>query len=320
MLFHEGRYLYCESRHQRGIVLRQARTIHGIAADPGVCIWTAPATGPCSHAVWAPELHLINGKWYIYFAADNGRNENHRMWVLESEGSDPLGPYRCHGPLRTSGWAIDGTILTNEDGSLYFIWSGWPGRTNGQQNLYIAPMKNPLELAGPRVLIAVPDQPWERVAMPICEGPQILSRDGSVFIIYSASGSWTPDYCLGMLANHDGDFLNPKSWSKRGPVFQNTEHVWGIGHCSFVKSPCSTEDWIVYHSKSRKDHGWEDRDVHAKRFHWTMDGYPDFGEPVPRGVPHQPLPMLNQPMTAIPSFVDGMPMPASIREAITNNA
>ncbi|HEY0455636.1 MAG TPA: family 43 glycosylhydrolase, partial [Verrucomicrobiae bacterium] len=194
-----------------------------------------------------------------------------------------FGPYYCHDPLETSGWAIDGTPLTLNDGRMFFIWSGWPGKRNGKQNLYIAPMKSPTEMAGPRVLIATPEQPWERVAMPICEGPQVLKNGKKVFIVYSASGSWTPDYCLGLLSNESGDVLNPAAWTKRGPVFQKTEHVWGLGHCSFVKSPCQREDWIIYHSKSRKEHGWEDRDVHAKRFSWTPDGYPDFGEPMPRG-------------------------------------
>jgi len=103
-----------------------------------------------------------------------------------------------------------------------------------------------------------------------------------IFIVYSASASWTVDYCLGMLVNRGGDVLNPKAWEKRGPVFQKTEHVWGVGHCSFVTSPCQTEDWIVYHSKSSRKEGWTDRDIHAKRFHWTQDGLPDFGQPVCR--------------------------------------
>jgi GH43 family beta-xylosidase len=308
MIFHEGQYLYCESRLQRNIYVRRASSIHEIANDPGACVWTAPDKGPCCHGVWAPELHLINGKWYIYFAADNGRNASHRMWVLESAGNDPFGPYECRGSLKTSGWAIDGTMFTADDGRMFFLWSGWPGRVNGCQNLYIAPMKSPIELAGPRVLIATPDQPWEQVEMPICEGPQVLTRDGNVFVIYSASGSWSPDYCLGMLSHRGGDFLDPAAWTKsRGPVFQKTEHVWGLGHCSFVKSPCQTEDWIIYHSKSRKEHGWEDRDVHAKRFSWGPDGAPDFGVPVPRGVPHHQFPLLTPNLT-VPSLVDGMPV------------
>jgi GH43 family beta-xylosidase len=144
-------------------------------------------------------------------------------------------------------------------------------------------MKDPVTLAGPRALLCTPEQPWERKAMPICEGPQVLQRNGELFIIYSASGSWTPDYCLGLLHNRTEEVMNPAAWQKHGPVFQSTEQVWGIGHCSFVKSLCQTEDWILYHSKSAKEHGWMDRDVHAKRFTWTKEGLPDFGAPPPRG-------------------------------------
>jgi GH43 family beta-xylosidase len=108
MIFHGGFYYYSESRENRRIFIRRSHTIAGIEADPGKCVWTAPVAGQNSDHIWAPELHLIDGKWFIYYAADDGRNENHRMWVLESEGSDPRGRYRCHGRLETGGWAIDG--------------------------------------------------------------------------------------------------------------------------------------------------------------------------------------------------------------------
>jgi GH43 family beta-xylosidase len=288
MIHHGGYYYYSETRNRRQIFIRRSRTIASIGQDAGICVWTAPSRGMNSDNVWAPELHLINGKWYIYYAADDGQNDNHRMWVLESEGPDPRGKYTCRGKLDTAGWAIDGTVLTNGDGRNYFLWSGWPGKKDGQQNIYIAPMKNPLTISGSRVLIATPDQPWERKAMPICEGPQVLRRNGDIFIVYSASGSWTPDYCLGMLHNRTGNLLNPADWSKHGPVFKKTEQVWGVGHCSFVKSLCQTEDWIVYHSKTKREHGWEDRDVHAKRFDWSSDGFPDFGTPLPRSAPVVP--------------------------------
>jgi len=286
MIFHGGYYYYSESRNKRSIIIRRSRTIAGIGQDDGICVWRAPVRGKNSDNLWAPELHLIDGRWFIYYAADDGENENHRMWVLESETSDPRGKYRCRGPLETGGWAIDGTILTLDYGQKYFLWSGWPGKRDGQQNIYIAPMKDPATVSGSRVLIASPTQTWERVAMPICEGPQVLKRNGDIFVVYSASGSWTPDYCLGLLHNKTSDVLNPETWVKHGPVFRKTEQVWGVGHCSFVKSLCQTEDWIIYHSKSSHRPGWEDRDVHAKRFAWASDGFPDFGEPEPR---HEPL-------------------------------
>jgi GH43 family beta-xylosidase len=283
MIFHGGFYYYTESRERRQIWIRRSSSIGGIGQDPGVCVWTAPLRGPNSNNVWAPELHLIDGRWYIYFAADDGHNRNHRMFVLEADGANPFGPYRCHGPLETGGWAIDGTVLTRADGRRFLVWSGWPGKRNVQQHLYIAPLRTPTQVSGARVEIARPDRPWERVAMPICEGPQILRRNGDLFIVYSASGSWTPDYCLGMLHNKTGEVLNPAAWVKHGPVFKKTDQVWGVGHCSFVKSLCQTEDWIIYHSKSSLAPGWEDRDVHAKRFTWNSDGFPDFGDPQPRG-------------------------------------
>ncbi len=286
MIFHGGYYYYSESRHKRQIFIRRSRTIVGIGQDPGVCVWRAPAQGRNSDNLWAPELHLIDGKWFIYYAADDGRNENHRIWVLECQDSDPCGKYVCRGRLDTGGWAIDGTVLTrDEDGRKFCLWSGWPGRRNGRQNLYIAPMKDPVTISGPRVMIATPDQPWERAAMPICEGPQVLKRNGDIFVVYSASASWTADYCLGLLHNPTRDLLNPAAWVKHGPVFRKTDQVWGVGHCSFVKSLCQTEDWIIYHAKSSRSPGWEDRDVHAKPFNWSSDGFPDFGCPAPRNRP-----------------------------------
>ena len=231
MIYHGGYYYYCESRNKRHIYIRRSRTIAGIGNDPGVRVWTAPTRGGNCDNLWAPELHLIDGRWYIYYAADDGKNENHRMWVIEAEGSNPMaGKYRCRGQLHSSGWAIDGTVLTLDDDRRFFIWSGWPGKRDGVQNLYIAPMRDPLTISAPRVMIAAPTQSWERVAMPICEGPQVLRRNGDVFIVYSASASWTPDYCLGMLHNKTNDMLNPANWVKHGPVFQKTDQVWGVGH------------------------------------------------------------------------------------------
>jgi GH43 family beta-xylosidase len=281
MILHEGFYYYCESRNERTIHVRKSKSILEIGNDDGVKVWTPPVSGPNSKNVWAPELHLVNGKWYIYYAADDGSNENHRMWVLESESADPQGNYRSLGSVETGGWAIDGTLL-EVDGRLHMVWSGWPGKVDGQQNLYIARMENPFTIGSPRQLLTTPDQPWERHAMPICEGPQVLKRNGHIFIVYSASASWTEEYCLGMLLTTSKDVMDAGAWKKVGPVFQKTETVWGVGHCSFIKGANTpAEDWIVYHAKSKRAKGWHDRHIHAQRFTWRLDGLPDFGMPSP---------------------------------------
>ncbi len=285
---HNGTYFYCESRNQDSIYIRSASCFTTLGMAEGRKVWSAPKTGPNCNAVWAPELHRLNGKWYIYYAADGGLNENHRMFVLEGTSDDPMGEYICRGELQTDGWAIDGTVLTMENGQLYFIWSGWPGKVNGQQNLYIAPMRNPWTLSSHRMLLTTPDRSWEQVDMAICEGPQVLKKNGKLFIIYSASGSWSVDYCLGMLVFRGGDILNRSNWEKVGPVFHKTDFVYGVGHCSFVQSQDESEDWIVYHVKSKVKKGWNDRNVHAQRFTWDEKGFPHFGSPIRAGALIEP--------------------------------
>nr|WP_158305430.1 glycoside hydrolase family 43 protein [Opitutus terrae] len=288
VLFHDGLYHYCEST-PAGIFLRSAANFVDLARAPRRWVWTPPARGLMAKNLWAPELHQLDGRFYIYFAADDGRNANHRMWVLSA--SDLGGPFLLVGQLETGGWAIDGTVFPLH-GERYFVWSGWPGRRNGQQNLYLARMRSPLALEGPRVLLTTPDQPWERRGLPLCEGPQVLQHHGRTFLVYSASGSWTEDYCLGLLSLEGFDVLDPRSWRKRGPVFHKTAHAWGVGHCGFATTPDGNEHWLLYHAKTSRQPGWIDREVRAQRFTWSSVGEPVFGEPVARTLA-QPRPAVD---------------------------
>lgn len=304
--YHAGNYYYCESS-SGGVFLRVASELAGLADAPAKRVWTPPAQGPMSKNIWAPELHLLDGKAYIYVAADDGDNATHRMGVLVAETDDVAGPYRLEAVLDTEGWAIDGTVLTLGDGRRFFIWSGWPGKKDGRQNLYISAMKSPTELVGGRVLIKRPDQAWERRAMPICEGPQVLQRDGKTFVIYSASGSWTADYCLGMIVLEDGaDPMSADNWVSAGQVFARNRYAYGVGHCGFATSPDGREDWLVYHAKTVATNGWGDREVRAQPFTWDARGWPVFGEPVD---PVLPLvhPVRDEPALASTSIPERAP-------------
>jgi GH43 family beta-xylosidase len=116
--------------------------------------------------------------------------------------------------------------------------------------------------------------------MPINEGPEALVHAGVLRIVYSASGSWTDDYCYGMLTLHGSDPLDRDVWQKSAkPVFASTDAVFGPGHGSFVRSPDGREDWMVYHSARYAGAGW-DRVIDAQRFSWRADGTPDFGRPL----------------------------------------
>ena len=286
-------YLLAESR-DGGIWLTESPTddLTGLASGTSHKIWTYPSTGPDSMDVWAPELHRIGDRWYVYFAATtaDGDNANHRMFVLESASDDPMSAYTDRGRISDAAdrWAIDGTTFSWH-GKDYFVWSGWPGATDGQQNLYIARMASPTRIEGTGVLLSSPTLPWERKGMPIEEGPEALVHGGRLMLVYSASGSFTDDYCLGMLRLTGGDPLDPSSWTKSAkPVFASDADVTAPGHASFTTSPDGKQDWIVYHSARYPGAGW-DRVIDTQRFTWHADGTPDFGEPIGSSTP-QALP------------------------------
>lgn len=283
----QGNYYYCQSR-RGGVSVNKSARLLDIGRGRPAQVWTPPRGKDYSKELWAPELHYLRGKWFIYVAADDGDNANHRMYVLEGTSQDPQGPFVLRGRIAapTDRWAIDGTVLRMPDDKLYFIWSGWDGTENVAQNLYIAPMSDPVTISGERVCISRPEHDWERHETPLVnEGPQALWNGDKLFIIYSASGSWADHYCLGQLTWTGGNVLDSKSWVKKPtPVFSGTDKVISPGHASFVKSRDGKEDWIIYHTAKFRGAGWN-RQVQVQRFSWNSDGSPDFGQPVVVGLP-----------------------------------
>lgn len=292
---HSDGYYYMTVSTGINVTLWRSRSLSGLGGGEKKIVWTPPAFGPSSKNFWAPELHHVNGKWYIYAAADDGRWENHRMYAFENPNADPFqGEFVERGKVfdpKADKWAIDATLL-NLKGKLYFIWSGWEGDENVHQILYIAAMSDPVTLSGPRVEISRPRHAWETIGsdfskrLPtVNEGPEVLIRGDAVHIVYSAGGSWTDDYCLGLLtAKLNSNLLSPSSWKKHDqPIFQRGNGVRAPGHCSFVKSSDGKEDWLVYHAARYPGANWN-RHVRIQPFAWN-NGVPQFGRPSDPNVP-----------------------------------
>jgi GH43 family beta-xylosidase len=292
-------YYYCNATRDGRIEVWRSNS--PLTREDPATVWTPPAHGWNSRQVWAPELHHIAGRWYIYYSASDGRNANHRMGVLRATSDDPQGTYEDLGQLYTGDdvtsrtnnrWAIDGTVLQLR-GQLYFIWSGWQDDRD-VQHLYIAEMSDPATISSSRMQLCANNcHAWEHVGEDrgergLHEGPAILRRHGRVFLIYSASGSWQHTYKLGMLwMDSDADPMDPASWTKHDqPVFESTDEVFGVGHCSFTTTP-DGQDVMLYHAKKSRRDGW-DRRVHAQLFDWDEDGLPAFGQPIMPGQPIRP--------------------------------
>ena len=301
---HNGKYYWTLTDTNRGVAVWCSDSPVSLGDRKLGCrkiVWRAPATGDYSQEIWAPELHFLDGRWYIYVAASNGRNAKHHMIVLESATDDPMSDYTFKAtlytgdsddPRRRNRWAVDGTVFTH-NGRRYFIWSGWQD-WRAIQWLYAAPMSNPWTISGNRVrLCANDDYQWEHVGDSLQRpaynaAPQILQHGGRTFLVYSASASWQATYKLGLLELIGDDPLAPGAWRKYpAPVFAPTQTTFGVGHAVFTKSPDGKQDWMIYHAKEERKDGWS-RLIFAQPFTWTKDGFPNFGKPVARG---QPLPL-----------------------------
>ena len=299
--YHKGYYYYTHTMRDR-LVLWKTKSLSDLKTAESKTIWIAPKDTEYSASIWAPEFHFIDGKWYVYFAADNGSNDTHRMYVLENNSENPFeGEWIFKGKVaaQTDNWAIDGNVFKFNK-QLYMIWSGWEGNTNGQQNIYIAKMKNPTQIDGDRVLISSPGNPWElhgtlhnngnTEQVNVNEGPQFLSHKNKAFIVFSASGCWTDYYSLGLLTFTGKDnLLDASAWVKSDkPILEQSAKtkVYAPGHNSFFKSPNGKEDWILYHANSNPGDGCSGkRSPRMQQIKWDKNGFPVIGEPTAEGVP-----------------------------------
>ncbi|AZM64944.1 MULTISPECIES: family 43 glycosylhydrolase [unclassified Streptomyces] len=250
-------------------------------ADP-ITVWR-DSDPSRNRNLWAPEFYRFGNRWYLYYTADDGVDEHHRLYVLESQRDDPAGPYRFKAklapPNHADDFAIDAGIL-QLGGRLYLAYSG----VNRYQHngLNIAPMSDPYTVSGDAVAIdAAGGCPEVR------EGPEFLYRNGRVWMTYSTCDTGKPDYQVWMMSMPLGaNPLVPGNWRQHdGPVFARADDrgVFGPGHHAFFRSPDGTEDWIVHHAKTTSQYTYSDRTTRAQKFTWRADGSPDFGRPLALG-------------------------------------
>ena len=276
------------------IVLRRATTIQGLSTAPETVIWTKHATGAMGSHIWAPEIHFINGKWYVYFAA--GRADDVwkiRMYVLESGSANPLtGGWTEKGQIATptDSFALDATTFT-VNGTRYLSWAQKDPAIATNSNVYIAKLADPWTLAGTPVRLTVPTYGWETAGYKVNEGPAFIQHGNKVFLSYSASAT-DSNYCLGLLsASASANLLDPASWTKSAtPVFTTDAATgqYGPGHNSFTTSEDGRSDIVVYHDRNYKDITGDplndpNRRTRVQKLYWNADGTPNFGIPVADG-------------------------------------
>ena len=285
----EGGWFYFMATRGDRLAIRRTRDLGRLAEADEVVVWRPPAEGPNAVSIWAPELHRIGDRWYIYYtAAARGHDDDaHRgVFVLENAAADPLtGSWIDRGRVETRLPGIDGTVFAAA-GRRWFVYSAYDGPDSV---LAIAPMASPWTLAAPEAVIARPDAAWERQGgRQILEGPAFLrGPGGGVFLAYSGSACWSDDYALGLLRLRRGaDPMRAESWVKAPrPVLAKVPgaSVHAPGHNAFFNDGRG-EDWIVYHANDGAGLGCgAKRAPRVQRMRWR-GGVPVFPVPARAGV------------------------------------
>lgn len=284
----DGKYYFTASvpEYDR-IELRGSSTLDGLAEADRITVWEKHPTGIMSIHVWAPELHYIEGKWFIYFAAgDRSDIWAIRPYVLECSGQDPLkdewmerGQMQAADEFSFRDFSLDMTVFENH-GKWYCVWAEKVNVGKKISNLYIAELESPTKLATAQVLLTAPDYDWERVDFWVNEGPAIIGHDGTLYLTYSASATGTC-YCMGMLSIPENeDLLDPRAWKKsRIPVLRTNfeKGLLGPGHNSFTKSEDGTEDIMFYHARQYDEIEGDplydpNRHTYRMKVAWNADG------------------------------------------------
>ena len=280
-------YLIATVPNYDKIVIRQATSINGLKDAQEKTVWTKHKKGVMGHHIWAPELHKIDGKWYIYFAAGEAENVwNIRMWALSNSSKNPMeGEWKEEGQIKTEleSFSLDATTFEHK-GKRYLIWAQNLNNGADGTSLVMSEMKNPTTLKGKEVVITDPEFSWERVKYNVNEGPAVIKKNGKIFVTYSASAT-NDNYVVGLLwIDENADLLDPNNWHKSpSPVFYSNADVkrYGPGHNSFTTSEDGKTDIMIYHARDyREIEGAElsdpNRATRARAIKWTKSGFPDF--------------------------------------------
>ena len=278
------------------IILRRAKTIDALAESEEKVIWDENESETAFRFIWAPEIHEINGKWYVLFAASGSKNN---VWdidchIIMCEGKDPYNdPWTDKGKFSACegddfsfrGFSLDMTQFEC-GGKHYVAWA----QNGGNSNVYLAGINpdEPWKTLTPAMLLTKPEYDWEKVRIPVNEGPAAMIHGGRIYLAFSASATG-PEYCIGLMyADENADLLDINSWTKLPTPLLTSDDLtgeYGPGHNSFVKD--ENGDWIfVYHSRDeacfRGECGYSQHDslydpcrsARKRKVLWGADGMP----------------------------------------------
>ena len=193
-----------------------------------------------NRAVWAPCAVEKDGKYYLFFAANDVKpGEVGGIGVAVADSPD--GPFADHlgKPLidqhHNGAQPIDQFVFEH-DGQWYMIYGGW-------KHCNIVRLADDF-----KSLVPFDDGQIAREITPdgYVEGPFLFERDGTWYFMWSEGGWGGPNYQVAYATARS--MWGP--WDRIGTVIEKRPSLaTGAGHHSILHKPDSDDYYIVYHRR-----------------------------------------------------------------------
>lgn len=190
---------------------------------------------------WAPEVYAVNGKFYMYYSADEH--------ICVATGNSPLGPFKqeIQKPMIDGEKCIDNSLFIDDDGKPYLFFD----RFNDGLNIWVAELESNLIDIKPETMkkcIHV-SQAWEEIWPRVNEGSFVIKHNGKYYMTYSANSYESPFYGIGVATATN--IAGPWIKYENNPILQKPGDLVGIGHSAMFTDK-EGKLRIVFHAHNSK--------------------------------------------------------------------
>jgi beta-xylosidase len=219
-----------------------------------------------AYAIWAPTAIYLNGKYYLFFAANDIQKRDTFPGGIGVAVSDrPEGPFidaigkPLIGGFHNGAQPIDPMVYKDDDGSIYFYYGG-------QDHCNVARLAPDL-----KSVIPMKDGSMYKEITPehYVEGPFMIKRKGVYYFMWS-EGDWgnsTYGVAYARSNSPTGPFERVGKILETDPAIAN-----GPGHHSVLQIPGTDEWYIVYHRHPLGTTGANQRVMAIDRMRFDADG------------------------------------------------
>ena len=218
-----------------------------------------------AYAVWAPSVIEANGKYYMFFSANDIQSDGEVGGIGLAVSDTPGGPFKdaigkpLIGAFHNGAQPIDPFAFRDKDGQVYLYYGGW-------KHCNVVKLSADLKSIVPHADGSM----YKEVTPPgYVEGSFMIERNGTYYLMWS-EGGWTgPDYSVAyaMGPGPTGPF------KPMGKILaQDFRIARGAGHHSVVNVPGTDEWYIAYHRRPLDKTRGEHRQLAIDRMEFNADG------------------------------------------------